>query len=285
MANCILMVTCKDQKGILANVTNFIYHHNGNIINLEQHTDTKSKLFFMRLEWSLTKFRIQKSEIKYRLNSLFQDVGIQVFENKLWFSEDKLRLAIFVSKYQHCLYDLLLRNQSGELDCKIPLIVSNHSDASNAAKHFGVKFVEIPISADTKVDAEQKQLELLAKNEIDFIVLARYMQILSGKFVNYYPSRIINIHHSFLPAFAGAKPYTQAYSKGVKIIGATSHFVTDQLDEGPIIEQDTLKISHRDTVSDLVTKGRNVERQVLAEAVRLYIDHRIFVHGRRTIIL
>ena len=183
MANCILMVTCKDQKGILANVTNFIYHHNGNIINLEQHTDTKSKLFFMRLEWALTKFRIQKSEIKYRLNSLFQDVGIQVFENKLWFSEDKLRLAIFVSKYQHCLYDLLLRNQSGELDCKIPLIVSNHSDASNVAKHFGVNFVEIPISADTKVDAEQKQLELLAKNEIDFLVLASSMQILSGKFL------------------------------------------------------------------------------------------------------
>ncbi len=285
MANCILMLTCKDQKGILANITNFIYQHDGNIINLEQHTDTKSKLFFMRLEWSLIRFRIQSDQIVFQLKNLFQEVGIQVIEKQLLFSQHKLRLAIFVSRYEHCLYDLLLRNQSGELSCQIPLIVSNHDQAHRVAEHFGIQFVQIPISADNKANAEKKQLQVLTENKIDFIVLARYMQILSSDFVDRYPSKIINIHHSFLPAFAGAKPYTRAYSRGVKIIGATSHFVTDQLDEGPIIAQDTLSISHRDTVSDLVTKGKNVERQVLAEAVRLYIDHRIFVHGRRTIIL
>ena len=279
------MLTCKDQKGIVASITNFIYRYNGNIINLEQHTDTESQLFFMRLEWSLKGFCIQRDQILSEFANLIQQVNIEVMKQELFFSQYKLNLAIFVSKYEHCLYDLLLRNQSGELNCQIPLIISNHANACMVADHFGINFVVIPITASTKDKAEARQLQLLADYQIDFLVLARYMQILSADFVSYYQSKIINIHHSFLPAFAGARPYSQAYSRGVKIIGATSHFVTDQLDQGPIIAQNTIPISHRDSISTLITKGKDVERQVLAEAVRLYVDHRIFVHGRRTIIV
>ena len=268
--NAVLKLTCADKKGIVAAVTKFIAENNGNIVNLDQYTDHAQKLFFMRLEWDLTGFKIPREKIAGALKK-FGNVSIA-------FSDRKKRVAIFVSKYDHCLYDLLLRNKSGELNCDITAVISNHEDLRYAAAAFGKEFYCLPKN-------EKKQLDLLKQKKVDLIILARYMQILSPAFIKAYPDKIINVHHSFLPAFKGAKPYHQAYQRGVKIIGATAHFATEDLDQGPIIQQNVAQISHRDTVTDLITKGRDLERQVLAEAVRYYLNDRLFICGNRTVVL
>lgn len=279
-----LKISCEDKKGLIASVSTFVFSHAGNIVNLDQYTDPDKKMFFMRIEWEKEGFKIKKDDLSKKTKEFF-------FENKingsweLFHSDINPRMAIFVSKYDHCLYDLLLRCKSGELKCEIPLIISNHNDLTYIAKYFNIDFVYVPVKKEDRVEAEDKELKLLNKYKIDFIVLARYMQILSSKIVSMFPNKIINIHHSFLPAFKGAKPYHQAYEKGVKIIGASSHFVTEELDQGPIIQQDVIHVSHKDKIKDLIIKGRDIERRVLAESVKLYIQNRIFSCGNRTIIL
>lgn len=284
MKTAILTITCKDRKGLVAGITDFVYKHNGNIIELDQFTDHAAKLFFMRLEWDLRGFRIEREDLTDALAKLARRVGY-ARSWELFFSDVKPKLAIFVSKHSHCLYDILLRHQSNELNCEIPLIVSNHPDLQHIAETFGVDFVHVPVDKGSKVRVERQQLRLLEEYEIDFVVLARYMQILSASFVERFRDRIINVHHSFLPAFKGAKAYHQAHSRGVKIIGATSHFVTAELDHGPIIKQEVQPVSHRDSVLDLITRGKDLERLVLAEAVRLFIEHRLFISKNRTVIL
>lgn len=281
MCHAILLVSCPDQKGITAAVTNFIYENSGNIVHADQHIDGQSNTFFMRIEWSLDGFSIGKEKI---------DEHFELIANKfqmkweLSFSDRCSRVAFFVSKHLHCLYDLLYRQKAGQLACEIPLIISNHSDARKVADDFGIKFFEVPINKDNKIEQEKKEIEILKKENIDLIVLARYHQIFTGTFVSAFHNRIINIHHSFLPAFAGKNPYLQAYEKGVKIIGATSHYVTEQLDGGPIIEQDTVHISHRDSLDDLVRKGEDLEKAVLNRAVRLALQKKILSYGNKTVI-
>jgi formyltetrahydrofolate deformylase len=283
MTGAILTISCPDKKGLVAAISNFIYQNNGNIINMDQYSDSTEEKFFMRLEWDLREFAISRDQVHKSFKDFADDKS---FKNNwdIFFTNQKPKAAIFVSKYDHCLYDLLLRNKSGELNCDIALIISNHPDLEYAAKTFDKKFVYLPVSKTDKEAVEQKQLGILIENKIDFIILARYMQILSSTFIKSYKNKIINVHHSFLPAFKGAKPYHQAFERGVKIIGATSHFVTEDLDQGPIIQQEVDSISHKDTVEDLIVKGRDMERKVLAQAVRLFIDHRLFVCGNRTII-
>jgi len=284
MKTATLNITCRDRKGLIAGVTDFLYRNSGNIVALDQFVDEAAKLFFMRLEWDLRGFGIAREDLPKAIERLGRPKG---YSHKwdLYFSDVKQRMAIFVSKQPHCLYDLLLRHQSGELDCDIPLIISNHTDCEPIARSFGIEFERVPIEKKTKARAEALQMALLRRHRIDFVVLARYMQILSPKFLTSYKNRIINVHHSFLPAFMGAKAYDQAHERGVKIIGATSHFVTADLDHGPIIRQMVTSISHRDTVSDLKTKGKDLERVVLAEAVRLFIEHRLFISRNKTVIL
>lgn len=284
MKTAILNMKCKDKKGIIATVTNFIFKNSGNIIALDEFVDSKQKLFFMRLKWDLSKFKISKKNFKSELRKVLQTKGINE-DIDVYYSDTLPRMAIFVSQYDHCLYDLLIRHKSGELNCKIPIIISNHNNIRKIAESFNIPFFYFNINKQNKKKIELKQLEILQKYNVDFIVLARYMQILSKNFVNEYKNKIINIHHSFLPAFVGSKPYHQAYERGVKIIGATAHFVTKDLDKGPIIQQDVVNVNHWDTVSDLVIKGRDIERRVLAEAVKLFISHRLFVSKNRTIIL
>ncbi|HLC64856.1 MAG TPA: formyltetrahydrofolate deformylase [Candidatus Nanoarchaeia archaeon] len=282
MESAILKISCRDRKGLIAGITNFVYSNSGNIITLGEFVDPETKLFFMRIEWELNGFKIKTRDLPREIGKLAEKLGF----SDLWeifYSDIKPRMAIFVSKYDHCLYDLLLRHKAGELKCDIPLIVSNHQDLKKVADAFKVDFKHIP--SENKEESEKMQLELLKKCKIDFIVLARYMQVLSKDFVSHFESRIINIHHSFLPAFEGAKAYHQAHERGVKIIGATSHFVIKTLDQGPIIQQGVVSASHKDTIDDLMTKGRDIERTVLADAVKLFIEHRIFVSGNRTVIL
>ena len=280
-ANAILLLTCPDARGIVASVSGFIFSHNGNIVHAAQHTTEKSKSFFMRIEWELKGFDLDRHEIM----EIFEPLA-RKFEMKchLHFTDYVPRMAIFVSRHMHCLHDLILRHQMEEIKAEIPLVISNHPDLSGLAEQFGLNFLNFPITPETKEIQEKRELEALKKNRIDFIVLARYMQILTGGFLKNYRNRIINIHHSFLPAFAGGDPYQQAYDRGVKIIGATSHYVTEKLDEGPIIAQDVIKISHRDSVDDMRMKGKDLERMVLARAVRLHLEHRILVHGSKTIV-
>jgi len=281
MNKAILLISCPDSKGITAAVTGFIASNNGNIIHADQHIDEQSNTFFMRIEWSLESFNITRENI----SDAFGLIAAKFFMTwQLHFTNQKTRLAIFVSKHLHCLYDLFYRYKAGQLDCEIALIISNHPDAASLAKSFGVSFYEFAIMNDNKLDQEKKQLELLKLNNIDLIVLARYHQVLSSGFVNTYKNRIINIHHSFLPAFAGKNPYLQAYQKGVKLIGATSHYVTEHLDEGPIIEQDTVRISHRDSVEDLVRKGEDLEKVVLSRAVRWDLEKKILCYGNKTVV-
>lgn len=284
MKTATLNITCRDQKGLVAGATNFLYENSGNIVALDQFVDEAAKLFFMRLEWDLKGFKVKRDKLPAEIEKLGHPKG---YSHKwdLYFSDVKQRMAIFVSKQSHCLYDLLLRHQSGELNCEIPIIISNHPDCKPIAKAFGVEFVHVPVGKKTRAKDEARQMALLGEHRVDFMVLARYMQILSPKFLARYRNRIINVHHSFLPAFMGAKAYSQAHERGVKIIGATSHFVTEKLDHGPIIRQTVTNISHRDTVSDLITKGKDLERVVLAEAVRLFIEHRLFISKNRTVIL
>ncbi len=278
----ILKVHCPDQKGIVAGVTQFIYQNKGNILALDQHTNHDEQHFFMCVEWDLEGFLLSKDEIGSRFAALLGEPFKMKWDLK--FSEDTPRMAIFVSKSSHCLYDLLARYQAGELKLAIPLIISNHRDLEPVAAQFKIPFHHLPVTKENKEQQEKKELELLAHHRIDFIVLARYMQILSPAFSSAYPNRIINIHHSFLPAFAGARPYHAAHSRGVKIIGATSHYVTSDLDEGPIIDQDVIRISHHDTVESLMQKGRDIEKIVLSRAVKAHIERKTMVYKNKTIV-
>ena len=281
MNHAILLISCPDRKGITATVTNFIYQHGGNILHSDQHIDEQTNTFFMRVEWSLKGFDIPRERIKGHLQAIASRFGMKW---ELCFADQPLRAAIFVSKHLHCLYDLLYRKKAGHFSCLIPLIISNHPDAKSIAREFRIPFHVLPITPKNKSVQEPRELKLLEKEKIDLLVLARYHQILSARFVNKYRQRIINIHHSFLPAFAGKSPYQQAYQKGVKIIGATSHYVTERLDEGPIIEQDTVRISHRDALNDLVRKGEDLEKAVLNRAVRWHLERKILCYGNKTVI-
>ncbi|HWU81868.1 MAG TPA: formyltetrahydrofolate deformylase [Methylophilaceae bacterium] len=276
-----LLITCPDQKGIVAAIADFLYRHNANILHSDQHQDAESNLFLMRVEWDLSGAAIQAGDFSQHFGPIAERFQMQ-WQLKL--SQKRTRVAIMVSQYDHCLADLLHRHQGGELACEIPLIISNHRDTERLAGFYGIPFHHIEVTKDTKAEAEARQFALFDQYQIDLIVLARYMQILSPDFVQRYPRRIINIHHSFLPAFIGARPYHRAYERGVKLIGATSHYVTEVLDEGPIIEQDIARISHRDQVEDLIQKGRDLERIVLSRAVRWHIENRILPYANKTVI-
>jgi len=276
-----LLITCPDAKGIVAAIADFLYQHNANILHADQHQDAENSLFLMRVEWDLKDFSLDEASFA-RAFEVIAKTYKMTWELKL--SADKPRMAIMVSQYDHCLADLLHRYKNNELQCDIPLIISNHLNSQKLAEFYGIPFFHIPVEKDKKKEAEAEQFALFDEYQVDFIVLALYMQILSEDFVKRYPQRVINIHHSFLPAFIGAKPYHRAFERGVKLIGATSHYVTEVLDEGPIIEQDIDRISHRDQVEDLIQKGRDLERIVLYKAVRWHIENRILIYGNKTVI-
>jgi len=276
-----LLITCPDSKGIVAAIADFLYQHNANILHADQHQDAENNLFLMRVEWDLAGFSLMPDTFEQHFTEIASRFNMQ-WQLKL--SQKPLRVAIMVSQYDHCLADLLHRHKNGELVCDIPLIISNHRDTEALAKFYGVDFHYIEVNKANKPTAEAKQFELFVQYEIDLIVLARYMQILSSEFVARYPKQIINIHHSFLPAFIGARPYHRAFERGVKLIGATSHYVTEVLDEGPIIEQGIDRISHRDQVEDLIQKGRDLERIVLSKAVNWHIENRILLYANKTVI-
>lgn len=280
--SAVLLIHCPDKPGIVVAITDFIHSNGGNILYLDQHVDTERGVFFMRLEWDLENFVIQREKIAEYFETLVATK--YAMTSQLHFSDTKLRMALFVSKMSHCFYDLLARYECGELNVEIPLIISNHCDLQIAAERLGIEFHCIAINKENKKEQEQKQKLLLAQHNIDFIVLARYMQVLSDDFVKDYPQRIINIHHSFLPAFPGSRPYHSAFERGVKIIGATSHYVTAELDAGPIIEQDVVHVSHKDTVEDMVRIGRDLEKIVLARAVRHHVHHDLLVYENRTVV-
>ncbi|MBF2076841.1 MAG: formyltetrahydrofolate deformylase [Synechococcales cyanobacterium C42_A2020_086] len=275
-----LLLSCPDQKGLVAKFANFIYANGGNIIHADQHTDFAAGLFLTRLEWQLEGFNLPRELIGPAFNAIAQPLQANW---QLHFSDEIPRIAIWVSRQDHCLYDLLWRQQAGELAAEIPLIISNHPNLKSIAEQFGIDYHRLPITPETKAAQEAKQLDLLRQYRIDLVVLAKYMQVLSPDFIAQFP-QIINIHHSFLPAFPGANPYQRAFERGVKIIGATAHYVTQDLDEGPIIEQDVVRVSHRDQVADLIRKGKDLERVVLARAVRLHLQNRVLVYGNRTVV-
>lgn len=277
-----LLLHCPDKPGILAEVTDFITVNKGNIIYLDQYVDHVENIFFMRIEWELKNFLIPQEKIEDYFATLYAQKYEMFF--RLYFSDAKPRMAIFVSKMSHCLFDLLARYTAGEWNVEIPLIISNHPDLQHVAERFGIPFYLFPITKETKEEQEKKEMELLAKHKVNFIVLARYMQVISERMIDAYPNRIINIHHSFLPAFVGAKPYHAAFERGVKIIGATSHYVTTELDAGPIIEQDVVRITHKDTVEDLVNKGKDLEKIVLSRAVQKHIERKVLAYKNKTVI-
>jgi len=277
----ILLIDCPDRKGIVAAVAEYLYRHNANILHADQHQDAERQLFLMRVEWDRTDFTLEAAEFTRKFAPLAERFAMRW---RLELSALPHRVAIFVSKYDHCLVDLLYRHQSGELPCEIPLVVSNHPDTKRWAEFYGVPFHVLAVEAGNKVEAERRQLELLHDHRVDLVVLARYMQVLSADFVARYPRRIINVHHSFLPAFSGARPYHRAFDRGVKLIGATSHYVTEDLDEGPIIEQEVVRVSHRDGLDDLLQKGRDLEKVVLSRAVRWHIDHRVLAYANKTVV-
>ena len=280
--NAVILMHCPDQPGIIAVITEFINTNGGNILYLDQYVDRVNGIFYMRVEWDLDKFLIPKEKINDYFFTLYAQRYNMVY--RLSFTDRKQRMALFVSKMSHCLYDILARYTAGDWEVEIPLIISNHPDLRHVGEQFGIPFEVIPVTRDNKAEMEAREFELLEKYEIDFIVLARYMQVLSEDFINRYPNRIINIHHSFLPAFVGAKPYHAAYERGVKLIGATSHYVTTELDAGPIIEQDIVRITHKDTVADLVHKGRDLEKIVLSRAVEKHIQRKILAYKNKTIV-
>ncbi len=278
----VLCMHCPDQPGIIAVITEFITTNQGNIEYLDQYVDKVNGIFYMRVEWDLDNFIIPAEKI----SDYFQTLYGQRYQltYKLSFTSRRQRMAIFVSKMSHCLYDILARYTAGEWDVEIPVIISNHPDLAFVGEQFNIPYEVIPVNRDNKAEMEQREFELLEKYDIDFIVLARYMQVLSEDFINRYPNRIINIHHSFLPAFVGAKPYHKAYERGVKLIGATSHYVTTELDAGPIIEQDIVRITHKDTIDDLVKKGRDLEKIVLSRAVEKHIQRKILTYKNKTVV-
>lgn len=277
-----LLLHCPDRPGILAEVTDFITVNKGNIVYLDQHVDHVENIFFMRIEWELTDFLIPKEKIEDYFATLYAQKYDMTF--RLYFSDIKPRMAIFVSKMSHCLFDMLARYTAGEWNVEIPLIISNHPDLQHVAERFGIPFYLFSINKENKPEQEKKEMELLAKHKVNFIVLARYMQVISENMIQSYPNRIINIHHSFLPAFVGAKPYHAAFERGVKIIGATSHYVTTELDAGPIIEQDVARITHKDTVTDLVNKGKDLEKIVLSRAVQKHIERKVLTYKNKTVV-
>jgi formyltetrahydrofolate deformylase len=276
-----LLINCPDRKGLVAAIADFLYQHDANILHADQHQDAEQNLFLMRVEWDLAGFTLDPVQFEQKFAPIAEKFRMRW---QLNLSSHKPRIAIFVSKYDHCLADLLYRHQSGELACDIPLIISNHPDTRRLADFYGIPFHVIEVTKDKKAEAEAKQFALLDAHGIDLIVLARYMQVVSPEFVARYPQRIINIHHSFLPAFVGAKPYHRAFERGVKLIGATSHYVTEVLDEGPIIEQDIARVSHRDQLEDLIQKGRDLEKVVLSRAVRWHVENRILLYANKTVI-
>jgi len=280
--SAILLIHCPDQKGIVISITEFIFKNGGNILYLDQHVDTGRQAFFMRIEWDLGDFVI----VDEKIGEYFETLVASRFSMnwRLHFSGEVLRMALYVSKLPHCFYDILARYEAGEWQVEIPLIISNHADMQPAAERLGADFVHLPISRENREQQERRQLELLQEYRIDFIVLARYMQVLSDEFISHYPNRIINIHHSFLPAFPGARPYHSAHERGVKIIGATSHYATSELDAGPIIEQDVVRVSHEDSVEDMIRKGRDLEKVVLARAVWQHLHHTVLVYENRTVV-
>jgi len=277
----ILLLSCPDQKGIVAAVSGFIAQHNGNILDADQYSIQPENMLFMRVEWDMEGFAIPRNEIEDAIAPLVKRFGMKW---TIHFSDYMPRVAIFVSRHVYCFHDLILRHRMGEFRAKIPLVISNHRDMEPLADLFGLPYRHYPITPENRGEQERREIAELEREGIDLIVLARYMQILGDDVVGRYPGRIINIHHSFLPAFAGGSPYRQAYDRGVKIIGATSHYVTEKLDEGPIIAQDVIKITHKDSVDTMKLKGKDLERTVLSKAVRLHLEHRIVVYGSKTII-
>ena len=278
----ILLISCPDQKGIITSVTNFIFKNQGNILELEQHVDKSSGKFFMRVEWDMNGFLISEQNL---IEEFRKAMGLPFkMEWQIHFSKNTPRMAVFVSKHAHCFLDLLARYQANEWGINIPIVISNHQEWQPIVENLNIKFQYLPINANNKQEQEKLQLELMKQYKIDFIVLARYMQIISQEFIQHYPNKIINIHHSFLPAFPGAKPYHSAFERGVKIIGATSHYVTEELDCGPIIEQDIAHVSHSNTVEDLIRKGKDIEKIVLSRAIWKHLNHKILVHDNRTIV-
>ena len=275
----ILLLSCADRTGLVSRISHFVFERGGNIIDLDEHVDGKN--FFLRLSWDTKNFSVPVPEIAEAFAPLAKEFNATW---KINFTGKNLRVAIFVSRYDHCLQEILWRQRLGEYNIDIPLIISNHPDLKPLAEYYNIPYFIFPLTKETKQELEPKEIALLKEHHIDTVVLARYMQILSPQFVDEFPNQIINIHHSFLPAFTGSNPYKQAYDRGVKIIGATSHYVTKDLDEGPIIDQDIIRISHKDSVDDLVRKGRDLERMILARALYYHAQHRILVHGKKTII-
>jgi formyltetrahydrofolate deformylase len=280
-ATAVLLLSCPDQRGVVAAVADFIAQHGGNIVHAEQHTDDVEKVFFQRVEFELDGFGLGRDEILTAFASVSTRYSMTV---DLKFTDTLPRVGILASKQSHCLFDLLSRWRSGELPAEIVVVIDNHPDHADLVRHMGVPYVHLPVTPQTKADQERAVLDQLRAHSVDLVVLARYMQILSPLVVDAYQSRIINIHHSFLPAFIGANPYRQAHDRGVKIIGATAHYVTEELDEGPILDQEVTRVSHRDSVADLTRKGRDLETIVLARAVRAHLEHRVLVYGRKTVV-
>lgn len=279
--SAILLISCPDQKGLVAAIAQFLYQHNANILHADQHQDAETSTFLMRVEWDISEFNLDLAHFETAFQPIAQQFSMQW---RLAHSAHRPRLAIFVSRYDHCLADLLYRYQAGELRCEIPIILSNHLDTQWLANAYHIPFQHVSVHQGNKAEAEANQLAILRHNHVDCIVLARYMQVLSPNFIQHYPNRIINIHHSFLPAFHGAKPYHRAFERGVKLIGATSHYVTEVLDDGPIIEQDVARISHRDDLDDLIRRGADLEKIVLSRAVRLHIEHRVLLYANKTVV-
>lgn len=279
--SAILLLACPDRKGIVSSVAGFISQHGGNIMHADEHGDRDSNTFLMRVEFDPAELDLPLSDFVAQFSPIAKEFAM---DWKLALSDVRPRMAILVSKYDHCLVDLLYRHQNGELACDIPCIISNHSDSQAIADFYHIPFFLVAVEKENKRAAERDIIAILQRHAVNFIVLARYMQILSREFVNAYPQKIINIHHSFLPAFVGAKPYHQAFQRGVKLIGATSHYVTEVLDDGPIIEQDVARVSHRDSVEDLVQKGRDLEKVVLSRAVRWHVENRVLLYGNKTVV-
>ena len=281
MATATLLLSCPDQKGLVATMADWVYRHDGNIVHADQHTDASEAVFFQRIEFDLEGFDLDRTEIVPALSPLLERFAMRC---DVRFSDERPKVAVLVSKQAHCMYDLLARWRMGELEAEIPLVISNHPDHADVAAHFDVEFAHLPVTPESRIEQESAMLALLAEHDIDLVVLARYMQVLSAGFVAKYPNRIINIHHSFLPAFAGGRPYHQAHDRGVKLIGVTAHYATAELDEGPIIEQEVARVSHAHTPDQLAAIGMDLETVCLARAVRWHLEHRVLRNGSRTVV-